>query len=571
MILNFISIFKNLSNSFKKRSILFVIFLICTTILELIGIGIVIPLLEVLSQTNNSFFLNLDLIQKYLNFDETSLIKVVLLLTLIVYIVKNSLLIFFYFWRNKFIWDVYKYISLKILRNFLKKNIEFFFKKNSTELINTTYLESRNYVNCLNEYFKIISETFLLIAISIFLLIFNFQSTAIILIIIAISSSVILYIYKKRLKILGEKRYEASIGQLKNLQQTFFSIRDIKIKFVEKFFLSKYKESINSYSNTNYLSNSILELPKIFFELIFIFSISIVIFFLVSQNNISNENILTSIGVYALAAFRSFPSVTKLIHAIQQINFLKPSIEKIIPNLKDFSDNINKEKNINDEISFLKEITFRKVSYNYPDVKDKVIEDLNFKINKGDFIGLIGKSGEGKTTILDLLMGLIKTKAGEIEVDGRSIYQNLHSWQKKIGYVSQSTILLDDDIKNNIAFGVPAEQIDEKKLLESLKNAQLLEFVLSLPNKLETKVGERGVSLSGGQIQRIGIARELYRDPSLILLDEATSALDTATEKEFLDCLKILNKKMTIIFVSHRESALINCNKILHLKRKKLI
>ena len=147
----------------------------------------------------------------------------------------------------------------------------------------------------------------------------------------------------------------------------------------------------------------------------------------------------------------------------------------------------------------------------------------------------------------------------------------MHSWQKKIGYVSQSTILLDDDIKNNIAFGVPAEQIDEKKLLESLKNAQLLEFVLSLPNKLETKVGERGVSLSGGQIQRIGIARELYRDPSLILLDEATSALDTATEKEFLDCLKILNKKMTIIFVSHRESALINCNKILHLKRKKLI
>jgi len=128
--------------------------------------------------------------------------------------------------------------------------------------------------------------------------------------------------------------------------------------------------------------------------------------------------------------------------------------------------------------------------------------------------------------------------------------------------------LLDDDIKNNIAFGVPAEQIDEKKLLESLKNAQLLEFVLSLPNKLETKVGERGVSLSGGQIQRIGIARELYRDPSLILLDEATSALDSATEKEFLNCLKILNKKMTIIFVSHRESALINCNKILDLKGK---
>ena len=164
-------------------------------------------------------------------------------------------------------------------------------------------------------------------------------------------------------------------------------------------------------------------------------------------------------------------------------------------------------------------------------------------------------------------MGLIQPISGEIISDKKNINLNLTNWKKKIGYVSQSTLLLDESIKNNIAFGVPEDEIDEIKLLKSAQNAQLLDFINSLENKFETNVGERGVSLSGGQIQRIGIARELYREPNFILLDEATSSLDNETEKDFINCLKILNKKMTVLFVSHRESALSKCNKIINLNK----
>lgn len=568
MIKNFISIYNSLSNYFKKRSLLFILFLIVSTVLELLGIGMIIPFLEVLNSSNDSIFFDLELVKFFFPTNEREILFNILIIILIIYILKSLTLFYFYFWRNRFIWNVYKFISIKILNKFLRDNIEFYFKKNSNDLINTTYLESRSYVICFNEYLKIISDSFLLISITIFLLIYDFISTSIILILILISSCAIFFVYKKKLSFLGKVRLKASVSQLKNLQQIFFSIRDIKIKSSEDFFLKKYSSSIEEYSKTSYLANSILEVPKIFFELIFIFSISILMFFFISKAAVSNDEIITNIGVYSIAAFRIFPSITKIVHSFQQINFLKPSIEKVLPNLKSDELYSTKKINISDKINFNKRVSFKNVSYSYPGKKYRVIDNLSFEINKGDFIGIIGKSGIGKSTVLDLLMGLIKPHAGEIISDKTKIHLNINNWKKNIGYVSQSTTLLDDSIKNNIAFGIPENEIDISKVLKSAKNAQLLDFIESLDNKFETNVGERGVSLSGGQAQRIGIARELYREPSFLLLDEATSSLDSDTEKEFLSCLKTLNKNMTILFVSHKTTALSECNKIINLNHK---
>ncbi len=567
MIKNFFLIYNNLPQEFKKKSIIFVIFLVLTTVLEIFGITLIIPILDSLTNNQTSNIKYIHKISELLNFTNFSNILVLSLTILIaIYIIKNLILIFFYFWRNKFIWNAYKIISTIMLKQFVSKSIDFYFKNNSTELINSTYLESRNYISCLNEYLKIVSEGVILIAIFIFLLVFDLTSTIAISLIILISSISISYLTKNKVKSLGETRIVASIGQLKSLQQIFFSIKDIKLKSVEENFINKYNEVIDNYSKSAYKSGTILELPKIFFEIIFIVSISFVIY-LLDLNEVTKSSLITTIGIYTVAAFRSLPSVTRIISSVQQINFLKPSIDKVLPNISNYKkeDNSNQYNKL-EKINLKKEIKIENISYTYPGKSNPVIKNFSLNIKKGEFIGIIGKSGEGKSTILDLIMGLIFPSTGKILIDGKEINSSIKGWQNNLGYVSQSTNLLDETIKSNIAFGVPENEMENAKLIEAAKKAQIFNFISSLQNNFETEVGERGVTLSGGQIQRIGIARELYRDPEVILLDESTSALDIETEREFLKCLDKLKGDKTIIFVSHRKSALENCDKIIDLE-----
>ena len=567
MIKNFFSIYNNLSKSFKKKSIIFVFFLIITTILEIFGIGLVIPVIDLLTNSKTPILEKLTYFEDYIDLNNLdNLLGYLLLFLISIYLLKSIVLILFYFWRNKFIWNTYRSISSSILKKYVKQNIDFYFKNNSTELINNTYLESRNYVSCLNEYLKMISEAVILIAIVFFLLIYDFYSTLVISVLIFVSSIIITILTKTKVKKLGEIRIKASIGQLKNLQQIFFSIKDIKLKSLETNFLKRYNDVIENYSKSAYLSGTILELPKILFEIIFVLSISVVVYIL-DLNNVSEGNITTKIGIYAVAAIRCFPSVTRIINSTQQINFLKPSINKILPNLRELQKAQKDEKKNIIKMNFSNKIEIKNVSYTFPSKKLPVIENFSLTINKGDFIGVIGKSGKGKSTILDLIMGLLKPSNGEILVDNKNIFENLNGWQQNIGFVSQSTNLLDESIKNNIAFGILDEDIDEKKLVEASKDSQIFEFISALPNKFETQVGDRGITLSGGQIQRIGIAREFYRNPPIIVLDEATSALDLDTEKEFLKCLDKLKGLKTLIFVSHRKSALESCDKILDLDK----
>lgn len=567
MIKNFFLIYNNLSKSFKKKSIIFVFFLIITTILEIFGIGLVIPVIDLLTNSKTPTLEKLTYFEDHIDLNNLdNLLGYLLLFLISIYLLKSIVLILYYFWRNKFIWNAYRSISSSILKKYVKQNIDFYFKNNSTELINNTYLESRNYVSCLNEYLKMISEAVILFAIVFFLLIYDFYSTLVISVLIFVSSIIITILTKTKVKKLGEIRIKASIGQLKNLQQIFFSIKDIKLKSLETNFLKRYNDVIENYSKSAYLSGTILELPKILFEIIFVLSISAVVYIL-DLNNVSGGNITTKIGIYAFAAFRSFPSVTRIINSTQQINFLKPSINKILPNLRELPKDKKDEKKDIIKMNFSNKIEIKNVSYTFPSKKLPVIENFSLTINKGDFIGVIGKSGKGKSTILDLIMGLLKPSSGEILVDNKNIFENLNGWQQNIGFVSQTTNLLDESIKNNIAFGILDEDIDEKKLVEASKDSQIFEFISALPNKFETQVGDRGINLSGGQIQRIGIARELYRDPPIIVLDEATSALDLDTEKEFLKCLDKLKVLKTLIFVSHRKSALESCDKIIDLDK----
>ena len=273
---------------------------------------------------------------------------------------------------------------------------------------------------------------------------------------------------------------------------------------------------------------------------------------------------LELIGLFALAAFRILPSTSKILVALQQMKFHKPSVNLLTEEFK-LQNKIedNKDKFQNYEFKFTKEIMVNNLSFNYERSKKNVLEKISINIKKNEIIGIVGKSGSGKSTFLDLLVGLLKPSNGSIKVDNIDISDGYESWQKKIGYISQNVHILDDTLKNNILFG--SDLVSEKKIFEVLKIVQLDNFVQSLPDGINTVLGEMGSQISGGQSQRLSIARCLYRDPEILIFDEATSALDIDTENEILKIFKEKFSNKTIIMVSHRENTMKICNKFYYL------
>jgi ABC-type multidrug transport system fused ATPase/permease subunit len=278
----------------------------------------------------------------------------------------------------------------------------------------------------------------------------------------------------------------------------------------------------------------------------------------------SLAEIIPILGVFVAAAFRLMPSANKIINAIQNLNFNLPVIHELYKEkaLFDKSKVFFLKKKECDYLQFNKEISVENVSFIYPDQINPILTNISFKIRKGEMIGFMGVSGSGKSTLINLLLGLLEPTSGRVLVDGIKISDHLSTWYKMIGYVPQNVFLLDDTLIRNIAFGLPDSEINEIDIINALKEAQLLDFVDSLPDGLETKVGERGVRLSGGQAQRIGIARALYHKTQVLVFDEATSALDAETEMAIISTLSSLSKDRTILIITHRLSTVVSCNKI---------
>jgi len=526
----------------KKKIIFFLFSIIFVSLLEILGITLIIPMLEVLLNQESNF--------KFLNFGfDKQNIDVLIYLFLSIIIIKNFLLIFVYYWQKKFSMDIYCNISHRLLRNYIHKDLIFHKEKNSSELINNIIVVSKRFSSLIINITKFLAESVITSFVILTLLYFSFKFTLLSLFFISFSILFYLLIFKKKSFFYGTEIEKYSQAQVKCLQEIFNGVKDIKLKKLESFFATSFFSTISKYAKPSYLQSTISEIPKIWLELTFVVLIMLLIFFFKSSS-ISFENSIPTIGLFVFASFRLLPSVNRIISSFQSIIHNQSSLYR----LENFLDNNDKvymsEKNDEEiDIVFKNEIRIKDIYFKFTEGK-YIFKNFSCSFYKNKFNFIKGKSGSGKSTLLDLIMGFLNPEQGQIFCDDKNLKTLKRNWQDKISYLSQHVFLLDSSILENILFG-QKENFDKDKMDKILKLTNLDKLIDTLPDKIQTRVGEKGQKFSGGQIQRIGIARELYRDTEILIFDESTNALDHKNENDIINCLKDISKLKTIIFVSH--------------------
>jgi len=559
-------IYKLFPKKFKNKSLIFIFLLIFSAIIETLGIGIIFPLIEVLIKGEFSRnLLGINLTDISLNLDDKAIIRNLILTIIFLYLFKAIFLVLFNYRQLKFSHNIFKYLSLKLFNRYLLSSISFYHKKNSAFLLRNTIFESRNYGNCVSLILKLIAETLIIIFIFSLVIYIEPEITSIITFVLGFLIILFYLLTSKKIYKFGEHKLFSAQKAIKVLNESFNGIRDIKLKASEYFFYNTYKSHLGKNIKAGNYQQAIVDSPRILFEFIFILLLlSGLLYYLKFEDNVID--LLPLVSMYLVAGFRLIPSVMRILNILQTIKGLQPSIQMLNKEFEGTDNLIQRSKDINlKKFSFNEKIELNDVSFSY-DNKSKILTNFSKIIYKNQILGISGSSGSGKSTLIDLLTGLLTPTSGKILIDNKiNINDNLQSWQSKIGYVSQNIFLLDTTIRENIAFGEDNNDIDDQKIEKSLKDTQLFNYVSKLDQGLNTIVGERGVKLSGGQVQRIGIARELYRNPELIIFDESTSALDIDTEDQILHCINGLKKNKTIIIVSHRQNTLKICDEVIKL------
>lgn len=550
MINLYLKILNILSTKFRKKITLFFVFLSISTILEFFSILIIFPGLSLILNenssaafTNNEYFNKLNLSK----FETIDLIIYFILFYLLLSVLKSSFMLFFNWWRNDFAFDVESDLAKKLYGNYLKLPLEKYNSINSGTLSKNVIIEIKKARLAIDLFLRIFIESLTILIIILVLLYFQPFSTLIIIFLTFVVASIILLFYKKKMYNLGTIEVYYSGKMFQSLQDGFGSFKSILLKGNQNFFVNSFSKPFNKRQYTHKWMQINVENIRIIIEFFAVVLLVIIIFIILKLDN-DLKNLVPTLALFGAALFRILPLTNRLLSYFTSIEASKSGINLID---KDFKKNIKNE--IQNKINFSKLINFKDVSFSYTKSNNKILDKLNFTIKKNDFIVLSGASGFGKTTFVDLLSGLLRPTAGKISVDGDKIIYNENSWKKNIGYVPQSIFILDSTLKENIVFD--EKRIDEKKLLTAINLSNLKNFVAQKKEGINFKVGEKGSNLSGGQVQRLGIARAIYQSPEILICDEITNSLDRNNEKKIIDSLIKLRKKMTIVCITHNLNA----------------
>ncbi len=565
-----------LTERHKKRSILLIFMTLVMALLDMVGVASILPFLTVL--TNPEIIETNFIIKNLYDFSKTFGIENEKDFFFFLGVLVFLLLIFTILFRALTTYAQIRFahfcefsISKKLAKAYISQPYSWFFRKHSADLGKNVLSEVGQVMGTgIKPLINLVSQSIVAISL-VFLLILVNPKVALIAGFTIFSIYLLIYVcIRIFLDNIGKERVKANQLRFNNLSEAFGAIKEIKVRSLENFFINRFAISSEMYARSSSFVSTISHLPRFALEGVAFGGMLLIVLFLI---NTSGDFIraIPIIALYAFAGYRLMPAIQTIYASVAQLRFISPAIDNLYNDLKSLQAyQIKKDPTM---LQFNKKIELKNIYYRYPDVKNLTLEDINIEIPKGSSVGLIGSTGSGKTTTVDIILSLIEPQKGTIEVDGVVINKNnSQHWQNLIGYVPQHIYLADDSIKANIAFGLSLGEIDEKAVEDAAKISNLHSFITNeLPEKYDTRVGERGIRLSGGQRQRIGIARAIYHKPKIIILDEATSALDNLTEKEVMKAILNLQKeKVTTIIIAHRLSTLEECDNIFFIDKGKL-
>lgn len=537
-------------------------------LLEMISIALFIPLVGLVINENylNELTFFKSILENFSYFVNLDIFYTLIFLLVFIFLTKNFIILFLNYYSDKSAYNIRKEIGNTIMKNYLQSSYEISLNKNSSMILYMLTEEVSKFGHTLLSTIRLFTN--ILITFFIFIFVFyNYPNQLIILVFSAfVGGGIYFFSTKNFISKFGKRRLIGEADYHKNLRETLDFLKEIKIYFKESYFSETYNNKNQVINRNGYIWSFFQSLPKVWFELVAVFSLFAILSFNYSQS-LSTQEIIISLSVMIYAIARILPSINIIISSIQNLKYSEYGFYQI-RELINLQNNDNKKIQDQDrDINFIKfqDLEIKNFSFNYPN-KEKILDKINLKITQGDIIGIVGDSGSGKSTLVNLITGLLKPKNGTFFLNGLEIKNIREGSMNLFGYIPQKLNLLDESIKHNITLS--NKNINNHKLIDCITKAGLKDLILNLDKKEETFVGEKGSNLSGGQGQRLAIARALYNDPEILILDESTNSLDNDLENSILEMLKKLKK--TLIIISHSKGALSICHRVYKLKNGKL-
>ncbi|HAH50374.1 MAG TPA: ATPase [Balneola sp.] len=561
-------IYSLLNKEFKKKAIILLVLLFFGIGLEILGIGLILPILTILSSKDIiSDFPVLNPVFDFLgNPSQATITYGALLILVMVYITKGAYLVYLAWKQTSFSFSLSEELSSKLLKGYMSKPFQFHLNRNSADLIQYITNEISQLTGATTNTLLLITEGAAIAGIILLLIVVEPVGALSVLLLFTIMGLIFYKATRKKLLGWGKERQYNDTFRIQYLLQSFGGIKDILLLGKAKFFAEKFEHHNRISFNLNTKYTTLQSVPRLWFEVIGVISLVLLIFVQLSKG-LELASIIPTLAVFVAAAFRIIPSLNRIMASVQTIKYAGHSIDIIHNEFKDLEIDLTAEET--SKLTFKNEIELKNIKFKYQGADENTL-DLSLKIKAGAMVGFVGESGAGKSTVVDVILGLLKPDSGAVYVDGVDIENQKRKWQNQIGYVPQSIYFTDDTLRNNIAFGLKDDQINEEQVSNALKMAQLEKFVASLPDGLDTVIGENGVRISGGQRQRIGIARALYNNPAVLVLDEATSALDNKTEDGIMNAINSLHGSKTIIVIAHRLRTVEQCDHLFLLEKGKV-
>lgn len=562
----------------KRYAVLVLVMSMAAALLETVGVAVIMPVLDMMLDiqgVRTRWYME-PFVRIFRLDTNGKIIWFVCLAVVGIYIIKTLYFVFYTWVSTKYSYMVQRELSVRMLEAYMKQGYQFFLDHNTTRLLNGISMDTASIYNVLKTLFTCTMKLLTIACIVVYIMMQSAQMAFVLVLLATLCLVGIQVMYRKSMSRNGIRRRELLCEMNQYVIEAIQGHKEVLVMNKQKYFAKAYEDARARYSRAAVAVDMGTGIPSFLIEMVCVAGVLLAV--AVEMGNTANPNaLITQLSSIAVGAFRILPALGAITSGINMIVVSMPQLNachetiKLVTELEKKEAEKEERKNKYREAKFQKEISLRSVTFRYPAGEENILENVDLTVKKGEAIALIGPSGAGKTTTSDIILALLKPTAGQVLMDGIDVEDLGDQWNRIIGYVPQFTYIIDASIRHNIAFGEKEKSIDDEQIWRCLKIAQLDEFVRHLPRGLETMVGERGVRFSGGQRQRLAIARALYRNPDILVLDEATAALDNETEAEFMQAIEALQGTKTLIIVAHRLTTVRNCDVIYEVNEKKIV